>query len=167
MKFNQWETVVQSKVAGCWNIHTALANAAPLDFFIALSSVAGIIGNNGLAAYAAAICFRLCFVLFRRRLGLPATTLNLAAVSDTGYLAENAERQKEVLSQIGGEAISEKEILALVAAAITGKSEATCQSQVVTGLKLPANCSNVFWTADAKFSSLVARAASEQFVGVV
>ncbi len=166
MTFPQWESVVRSKVAGCWNVHTALVST-PLDFFITLSSVAGIIGNHGQAAYAAANTFLDSFVQYRRRLGQPATTLDLAAVSDTGYLAENTERQKEVLAQIGGEAISEREILALVAASIIGKAEATCSSQVITGLKLPSGSSpsKLFWTSDRRFAELVARAASEETTG--
>jgi acyl carrier protein len=164
MNFNQWETVVKSKVSGCWNIHTALLNT-PLDFFIALSSVAGVIGNRGQAAYAAANTFLDSFIQYRRRQGLAATTLDLAAVSDTGYLAENAEKQKLVIDQLGGEAISEKEILALVAASITGRAEETCQSQVITGLKLPASFSSVFWSSDTKFTALCSRAASEQSNG--
>ncbi len=164
MTFAQWEKVVKSKVAGCWNIHTSLLNPK-LDFFIALSSVAGVIGNRGQAAYAAANTFLDAFVQYRRRQGLAATSLDLAAVSDTGYLAENAEKQKLVMEQLGGEAISEKEILALMAASITGRAEQTCQSQVITGLKLPAAFSSVFWAADAKFESLVVRAASEQANG--
>jgi acyl carrier protein len=164
MNFNQWDTVVKSKVAGCWNLHTALSGAT-LDFFIALSSVAGIIGNHGQAAYAAANTFLDSFVQFRHRQGLAATALDLAAVSDTGYLAENSERQKQVLDQIGGEAISEKEILALIAASITGKAHETCASQIVTGLKLPANFSNLFWASDERFAALRERAASENANG--
>ncbi|CAI4212777.1 unnamed protein product [Parascedosporium putredinis] len=166
MNFGQWHEVVKSKVAGCWNIHEALADAT-LDFFIALSSVSAIIGNRGQAAYASANAYLDSFVQFRRRLGLAATVLNLAAVSDTGYLAENAERQKEVLEQVGGEAISEKEILALVAASITGKAEETCSSQVVTGLKLPSSFSGVWWASDAKFTSLCERTLSENAGGDV
>lgn len=161
MNFSQWERVVRSKVSGCWNLHTALSGAK-LDFFIALSSVAGIIGNRGQSAYAAANTFLDAFVQFRRSQGLAATTLNLAAVSDTGYLAENSERAKQVLEQIGGNSISEKEILALIAASVTGKSEDTCSSQVITGLKLPTPFSNVFWASDTKFTELCARAALEQ-----
>ncbi|KAL8339056.1 hypothetical protein RB598_007393 [Gaeumannomyces tritici] len=154
MEFPQWESVVRSKVAGGWNLHKALLGR-PLDFFIALSSVAGIIGNQGQSAYAAANTFLDSLTRHRRRLGLPAASLDLAAVSDTGYLAENAERQREVLAQIGGEAISEREILALVAAAVSGVADATCGGQVVTGLRLsPAAASLPFWASDARFSPL-------------
>ncbi|KAL8372278.1 hypothetical protein RB595_001863 [Gaeumannomyces hyphopodioides] len=162
MEFPQWESVVRSKVAGGWNLHKALLGQ-PLDFFIALSSVAGIIGNQGQSAYAAANTFLDSLVRHRRHLGLPAATLDLAAVSDTGYLAENAERQREVLAQIGGEAISEKEILALVAAAVSGRADETCGGQVVTGLKLsPAAASLPFWASDARFSPLRARLRERQ-----
>lgn len=157
MTFDQWDRVVSSKVAGCWNLHSALSGAE-IDFFITLSSVAGIIGNRGQAAYAAANTFLDSLTQHRRKLGLPATTLDLAAVSDTGYLAENAERQKQVLDQIGGENISEKEILALIAASITGKADKSCGSQIVTGLKLPASFSNVFWAPDGKFEALRSKA---------
>jgi len=166
MQFPQWETVVRSKVAGCWNMHTALQSAScPLDFFITLSSVAGIIGNHGQAAYAAANTFLDSLVQHRRHLGLPATTLDLAAVSDTGYLAENEARRDQVLDQIGGEAISEKEILALLGASITGKADTICGGQVVTGLKLPATYADLFWASDPKFRHLCERAASEFATG--
>ncbi|TLD23797.1 hypothetical protein PspLS_06375 [Pyricularia sp. CBS 133598] len=157
MTFPQWETVVRSKVSGAWNLHTALASHQ-LDFFIALSSVAGIIGNQGQSAYAAANTFLDSLVRHRRALGLPAASLDLAAVSDTGYLAENAERQQEVLKQVGGEAISEKEILALVAAVVAGDDAQNASGgQVLTGLKLSPSAPATFWSADAKFAPLRAR----------
>ncbi|TLD08310.1 uncharacterized protein PgNI_07155 [Pyricularia grisea] len=157
MTFPQWESVVRSKVSGAWNLHTALTNHQ-LDFFIALSSVAGIIGNQGQAAYAAANTFLDSLVRHRRALGLPAASLDLAAVSDTGYLAENAERQQEVLKQIGGEAISEKEILALIAAVVAGDdAQKASGGQVLTGLRLSPSSPTTFWSQDAKFAPLRAR----------
>ncbi|TLS26126.1 hypothetical protein PpBr36_04235 [Pyricularia pennisetigena] len=158
MTFTQWETVVRPKVSGAWNLHTSLTNHQ-LDFFIALGSVAGIIGNQGQSAYAAANTFLDSLVRHRRALGLPGASLDLAAVSDTGYLAENAERQQQVLKQIGGEAISEKEILALVAAVVAGDDAQTASGgQVLTGLRLSPSAPATFWSADAKFAPLRARA---------
>ena len=102
--------VVKSKVAGCHNFHMALANVK-LDFFIALSSVAGIIGNRGQAAYAAANYYLDSLMERRRDRGLPGTILALCAVSDIGYLAENADRAQLVNKNLGNAGISEKEIL--------------------------------------------------------
>ncbi|KAI6581452.1 Type I Iterative PKS [Pyricularia oryzae] len=157
MTFPQWETVVRSKVSGAWNLHTALADH-PLDFLVALSSVAGIIGNQGQSAYAAANTFLDSLARHRRACGQPGAALDLAAVSDAGYLAENAERQRQVLQQIGGEAVSEKEILALLAAVVARDgAQAASGGQVLTGLRLSPAAPATFWSADARFAPLRAR----------
>ena len=83
MKYEQYTTVIESKVNGAWNFHNALANT-PLDFFVAISSVAGAVGNRGQAAYAAANCFLNAFVQWRLAQGLPASSLDLTAISDSG-----------------------------------------------------------------------------------
>lgn len=58
MSLNQWETVVQPKVQGTWNLHNAtLAAGLDLDFFVLFSSLSGIIGQPGHANYAGANTF--------------------------------------------------------------------------------------------------------------
>jgi len=160
MTFDQWEAVVQPKVAGAWNFHRALFST-PLDFFVALSSAAGAVGNRGQAAYAAANCFLNAFVQYRAHLGLPASSIDLTAVSDVGYLAENAERQAQVAENLGSETVSEKEVLALLAAAITGRMKDNCNNHCITGLKIVPGAPDPFWVDDAKFSYLKAAAAAE------
>ncbi|KAN0092149.1 BcPKS8, polyketide synthase [Hyaloscypha variabilis] len=159
MSHDQWEAVVKPKVAGAWNFHHALAST-PLSFFILLSSAAGAVGNRGQAAYAAANCFLNAFAQYRNRLGLPTSSIDLTAVSDVGYLAENAERQAQVAENLGSETISEKEVLALIAAAITGRMK-ECNSHCITGLKINAETKDLFWVDDAKFKHLKAAADAE------
>jgi hypothetical protein len=86
---------VNAKCDGAWNFHHALSNHS-LDFFIALSSVAGIVGNRGQSAYAAVNTFLNAFVQCRLSRGLPAACIDLTAVSDVGYLAKN-EKDKHKL----------------------------------------------------------------------
>ncbi|TVY85582.1 Reducing polyketide synthase [Lachnellula suecica] len=160
MTFDQWDEVVQPKVAGAWNFHHALSTT-PLDFFVALSSAAGAVGNRGQAAYAAANCFLNAFVQFRVNLGLPASSIDLTAVSDVGYLAENTERQAQVAENLGSETVSEKEVLALLAAAITGRMKENCNSHCITGLKIVPGVVEPFWVDDARFSQLKTAAAAE------
>jgi hypothetical protein len=161
MTFAQWDAVVQAKVAGAWNFHHALSGV-PLDFFIALSSVAGAVGNRGQAAYAAANCFLNALVQYRIKNGLPASSIDLAAVSDVGYLADNAERQAEVNENLGSEMISEVEVLALIAAAINGRMATNCNSHTITGLKIGPNTYDAFWVDDAKFKHLKAAYDADQ-----
>ncbi|KAG9713115.1 putative polyketide synthase, partial [Aureobasidium melanogenum] len=52
MTLDDFSAVVNPKVAGTLNLHNSLGTSE-LDFFIALSSVAGVVGNRGQAAYAA------------------------------------------------------------------------------------------------------------------
>ncbi|CAG8978751.1 hypothetical protein HYALB_00011512 [Hymenoscyphus albidus] len=161
MIFSQWDSVVKAKVAGAWNFHNALlATSTDLDFFIALSSAAGTVGNRGQAAYAAANTFLNAFCQYRNRLGLPASSIDLAAVSDVGYLAENASRAAEVAENLGSETISESEVLALIAAAITGRMQTTCRDHAITGLKVSPEDQDPFWLDEARFSHLKSAAAA-------
>lgn len=152
MTLQDFQAVTASKVEGAWNLHEALAKS-PLDFFVALSSVAGVIGNRGQAAYAAANVFLDGFMEWRRGQGLPGTTIDLTAVRDVGYLAEvDTKRQQEVLKNIGTDGMDEAEVLALLAAAITGDLAQSCSGQCITGLE--STTLDHFWEQDAKFSLL-------------
>lgn len=159
MSLEDFTAVTRNKVDGAWNLHNALINTT-LDFFIALSSVAGIVGNRGQAAYSAANVFLDGFIEYRRSLGIPGTSIDLAAVSDVGYLADaDAQRRQEVMKNIGGQTIDEFEVLALVAAALTGDLDLSCSGQCITGLRLE-SVENNFWVQDAKFSVLYEAAKS-------
>ena len=153
MAFEDYETVVRSKVSGTWNFHNALLDT-PLDFFIMLSSVAGIVGNRGQAAYAGANTFLDAFAHFRRRKGLAASSLNLTAVEGVGYLAENAAKQSQVLKNLSGSTMGESEILALVDAAIKGKVRSVCDDQCITGLHFEDVSSLPYYASDGKFAHL-------------
>ncbi|EKD12633.1 beta-ketoacyl synthase domain-containing protein [Drepanopeziza brunnea f. sp. 'multigermtubi' MB_m1] len=162
MTHKQWTSVVSAKVDGAWNFHHALA-AQHLSFFILLSSASGAIGNRGQAAYAAANCFQNAFAQHRISLGLPASSIDLTAVSDVGHLAEgSAKRAAQVAENLGSEAISENEVLALIAAAITGKMRQECASHCITGLRIPPEAKDaLFWVNDAKFAHLRCAAEAE------
>ncbi|KAL9087951.1 MAG: hypothetical protein Q9159_003393 [Coniocarpon cinnabarinum] len=162
MTHEDYMAVVNSKVPGAWNLHNAIIAASlPLDFFICLSSVAGIVGNRGQAAYAAANTFLDAFCAYRNTLDLPATAIGLTAVSGVGYLAEqNAERRDEVLQNLGGETLDESEVLALIGAAISGTMAQSCNGQCITGLKVSPSTKDSFWVSEPKFTHLREAAAA-------
>lgn len=153
MTFEDYDAVVCSKIAGAWNFHNALLSS-PLDFFIVLSSVAGIIGNRGQAAYAAANTYLDALTFYRKSKGLKSTSLNLTAVSGVGYLAENAAKQAEVLKNLSGSTIGEAEVLALMEASISGKTVTMCNDQVITGLDFGEPANLPYYASDAKFAPL-------------
>lgn len=154
MTFEQYTTVVASKVQGAWNFHHALAAAnVSLDFFILISSAAGVVGNRGQAAYAAANTFLNGFAQQLLHQGVHAASIDLTAVSDAGYLAQDAEKAAEVARNLGGDTICEAEVLALIQAAIEGKL-VSCNGHPITGMRITPTA-RPFWSTDAKFTQLL------------
>ena len=64
-------TALHAKVEGAWTLHELTA-AMPLDLFVLLSSVSGLFGAKGLAAYATANQFLDALAWHRLQQGLPA-----------------------------------------------------------------------------------------------
>ena len=146
--------MIRPKVNGAWNLHNALLKQdQAVDFFVTLSSAAGIIGDRGLASYAAANTMLDAFVKFRNRQGLAATSLDLAAIKDIGYLAENNSSMDQRV-RFAEEETSEGEVLALLSAAISGDMAAPCDNHCVAGVAVDSATQTQFWVRDAKFAHL-------------
>lgn len=74
----QWDqvlTMLRPKVGGTWLLDQATRDAE-LDFFVMLSSTAGVFGAQSLAHYAAANVFLDAFAHARRKQGGPATSVS-------------------------------------------------------------------------------------------
>ena len=154
MTHHQYKAVIESKVKGARNFYDALSAVnAPLDFFICISSAAGAVGNRGQAAYAAANTFLNGFAQYLQRQGINATSIDLTAVSDAGYLAEDAEKAAEVARNLGSDTICEAEVLSLIHASIEG-SMASCNGHPITGMRITPTM-RPFWSNDAKFIHLL------------
>ncbi|KAM0744888.1 hypothetical protein ACQRIT_000272 [Beauveria bassiana] len=101
LSFDDWVEVVVPKVDGAWNLHHAFDEQGrpPLDFFLVTSSLITATHHPGQANYAAAHTALEALVQFRRRRGLPASALALAAVEDVGFVSENAAVSRKLKSQ--------------------------------------------------------------------
>ena len=152
MTFDNYTDVVGPKVAGTWNLHHSLSGH-DLEFFIMLSSISGIIGNKGQAAYSASSTFMDAFSRFRNAQGLPAATVDLGAVSDIGYLAEDLDKKALVMESMASEGVNELEIHALIAAAVNGQMQ-SCQNHCITALDIGSARQPPFWVSDSKFADL-------------
>ncbi len=123
-----------------------------------LSSVSGIVGNRGQAAYAAASTFLDEFARFRASKGRPGTSLDLGVVSEIGFVAEKPELQAGLEALTGGDAhLTRQNVLALIKLAIMGKIDESATHQTTVGLSFRGYSPTspaAFWAAKARFSHL-------------
>lgn len=95
MPYEDWKTSVDPKVKGSWNLHNLLPKG--MDFFILLSSIAGVLGNAGQANYAAGNTYMDGLARYRVAQGERAVSLDLGAMLDHGVLAEDETLRERLL----------------------------------------------------------------------
>lgn len=111
MAFAEWAAATAPKVKGTWNLHEATVRAgARLDFLVLFSSLSGIIGQPGQANYASANTFLDAFAQYRNGLGLPASVVDIGAVEEVGFIAENQGLMGKMKTS-GFKGITEQELL--------------------------------------------------------
>ena len=111
MTSEDMKAVQAPKVAGSWNLHRALP--ADMDFFIFLSSFAGVAGSRGQANYAAVNVYQDALARYRVARGQKAISLNLGLMLGIGYAAENLEISQSMRA-IGNTRVREDEFHAML-----------------------------------------------------
>ncbi|KAH8668269.1 hypothetical protein BGZ60DRAFT_487890 [Tricladium varicosporioides] len=117
MTYDDWTAAIAPKIQGSWNLHKLLP--LDMDFFVFLSSSAGVIGARGQSNYAAGNGFQDALAYHRRSKGLAAVSLDLGPVLGAGMVAED-EATLDILRQSGFLGVRETDFHILVSAAITG-----------------------------------------------
>lgn len=126
MTVDQYNAAVGPKVQGTWNLHEELGG--DLDFFIMLSSLAGIIGYASSSNYTAGGTFQDALAKYRVAKGLPAVTLDLGIVKGVGLVATKKSAH-ERMTRHGHLPLSEAQVLAAVESSILHPSP-----QIMVGL---------------------------------
>ncbi|KAI8958655.1 KR domain-containing protein [Daldinia sp. FL1419] len=119
MDFESWTTTLHSKHNVTSNMHHMLPK--DLDFFISVSSLAGIIGLVTQTNYGAGCTYQDAIAHYRRAQGLKATTIDLGYMSVIGYAAENWGMPK--LFRSGARELTENQFMAVVEAAMADRVE--------------------------------------------
>ncbi|MDV9176929.1 beta-ketoacyl reductase, partial [Streptomyces sp. W16] len=87
MDAERFRRVWRAKATGAWHLHTATTGPG-LDWWIAYSSLASLIGSAGQANYAAANAFVDSLTAHRRALGLPGLAVNWGAWTEVGRVRD-------------------------------------------------------------------------------
>ncbi len=111
--------VLHPKVAGAWNLHQA-TRELPLEFFLFVSSAAGLLGTPGQAAYASANAFLDALAAHRHATGVAALSVAFGPFAGLG-MASSA-TVKRSLERLGVDALE-------VAPTLSALGELMCREQ--------------------------------------
>ncbi|KAK1144041.1 Type I Iterative Polyketide synthase (PKS) [Aspergillus melleus] len=100
MSYEEWQTAVDCKVSGTWNLEMSLPR--DLDFFIMFSSANGLLGIPSQSNYGAGNSYSDGFVRYRVSNGQKAVSLDLGVMSDDGLLAETPDLLEKVIGYGNG-----------------------------------------------------------------
>jgi acyl carrier protein len=126
----KWQAM-RLKVQGSWNLHCYLPK--DMDFFVMLSSIAGLMGHQSQAGYAAGNTFQDSLALCRQGQGLPAVAIDLAAMLDVGAIMEGTTAAKFSASEATW--MTEAELHSIIKMCISGGiDEYATPPQVCTGI---------------------------------
>nr|URN71259.1 alternapyrone polyketide synthase [Menisporopsis theobromae] len=151
-------TTVGPKIKGTWNLHNLLPKQ--LDFFVCLSSLAGVMGHRGQGNYGIGNIFQDVFSSFRRAQGLKACTIDIGYLLSVGFVAQNTQYVDHVRS-MGLKVMTNADLHGLMASAVDC-SEANaddCPAQIMCGLPFGEYDEKWYWIEDAKFTGLRQRVA--------
>ncbi|KAL8670019.1 MAG: hypothetical protein Q9168_005420 [Polycauliona sp. 1 TL-2023] len=156
LSHEDYHAALRPKVQGSLNVAAALTTE--LDFFILLSSLVGVVGNNGQANYASACTFQDAFTRSRTRQGMPTRSIDVGMIADAGYVAENEEVARFLKAQ-GFRGVKAQELLAVLDYAISTPVKDVDDAQLMVGLTDPESEVQATNLGDAKFEYVRAAAA--------
>ncbi|KAI2707937.1 hypothetical protein CBS147326_2944 [Penicillium roqueforti] len=164
MTFDDWTQSTQSKIRGTLNLHHLFSEIEGLGFFIALSSVASVIGNMGQANYSAGNGFIDALMEWRRSHGLPGHSINIGLVPDAsglGDIAEDQEQRRRRYKHLEGTEIMTHELQTLLRVIINSKL--SLPSQIIAGMTdyLSRSNGSTAWVLDRKFDHRLCLAADD------
>ncbi|KAI3335770.1 polyketide synthase [Ustulina deusta] len=142
--YDQWRRGVSAKVDSSTNIHKHIDS---LDYFVMLSSVAGVIGDSSQVIHAAGKAFQDALARHRTALKLPAIALDLPAIKD-------AEQQQQD-SSTGAASVDVEAVLDLLESAIRHPlRETPAASQIIVGVASETTSEGTAMKFDRRFGTL-------------
>ncbi|KAK6948366.1 hypothetical protein Daesc_010132 [Daldinia eschscholtzii] len=134
-----FQASIDPKIKGTWNLHHLLPSG--LDFFVMLSSLAGVHGATSQSSYAAASSFLDAFARFRHSQGEHCISLDLGIVENIGYIAERIDIAKALaMTYTDHKSLSEKELHFMLKYACNPHLKTTnpWDTQVIGAMSTPA-----------------------------
>ncbi|KAL4949362.1 KR-domain-containing protein [Aspergillus filifer] len=158
MTFDEWQTSVQPKVQGTWNLHHATLSS-DLDFFLLFSSICGITGQWGQGNYNAANAFLDAFVNYRHAQNLSASVVDIGFMGSIGMAVQSDALVKN-LKKSGYYYLNERHLIDALALSLAhsrpGKDRLMHRSQLGLGIRstkaMATPACRVAWKKDSRMA---------------
>lgn len=139
MSHAQWATTINTKVQSSWNLHNMLPN--DLDFFVLLSSLAGICGTVAQSNYAGGCSAQDALARYRTARGQKAVSFDVGWMRNIGIIAEKESYQRNRKQAADMQQIDDKELFALLDIYCDPELPlmSVAKSQLLIGLLTPAD----------------------------
>ncbi|KAI1173240.1 hypothetical protein F4777DRAFT_458242 [Nemania sp. FL0916] len=139
MSYAQWALTINSKVQSSWNLHSLLPE--DLDFFILLSSLAGICGTVAQSNYAGGCSAQDALAKYRTSKGQKAISFDVGWMRNIGIIAEKESYQRNRKQAADMQQIDDVELLALLSVYCDPEMPllSIAKSQILIGLLTPAD----------------------------
>ncbi|KAJ2993259.1 hypothetical protein NUW58_g1893 [Xylaria curta] len=139
MTHAQWALTIKSKVQSSWNLHSLLPG--DLDFFVLLSSLAGICGTVAQSNYAGGCSGQDALARYRTSRGQKAISCDVGWMRNIGIIAEKESYQRNRQQAADMQQIDDTELLALLSVYCDPELPllSVAKSQVLIGLLTPAD----------------------------
>ncbi|GAW26208.1 putative polyketide synthase [Rosellinia necatrix] len=139
MSYAKWALTINSKVQSSWNLHNLLPG--DLDFFVLLSSLAGICGTVAQSNYAGGCSAQDALTRFRTANGQKAISFDVGWMRNIGIIAEKESYQRNRQQAADMQQIDDTELLALLDIYCDPSLPllSVAKSQVLIGLLTPAD----------------------------
>lgn len=152
---------VGPKVHGTWNLHNLLPQ--DLDFFVMLSSLAGVMGHRGQGNYGSSSIFQDYFASYRRSQGLRAMTIDIGYLLSVGFVAEHDEYVDHVKA-MGLKVMHNSDLHGLLSIAMEQQQQQEQAAavaahhhhpaQLMCGLPYNEYSESWYWIAEDRFAAL-------------
>ncbi|KAF3806818.1 Prosolanapyrone synthase [Colletotrichum gloeosporioides] len=146
----RWREGLAAKVQGTRNLHEATL-AMPLDFFVMTTSALSLYGFATQGAYTAANSFQDAFARYRRRLGLPASTVSFGLIREATAVGTDA-TTIDLFERNRAATLSESQFLTLLGPAFLDNqtSHAADPAQWPGRQQDPLSCANLHTYLDPR-----------------
>ncbi|KAL8400946.1 hypothetical protein RB594_001102 [Gaeumannomyces avenae] len=135
MSYENFTACTNPKVIGSLLLDELFGDA-PLDFFVAFSSIAAVTGNSGQCNYVSSNLFMNGLAEKRRARGVVGSAADISPVIGLGFVERTDSLTEDTFTEMGYRPVSEQDVQVIFAESIlAGRVDGPGESEVISGVQ--------------------------------